>query len=313
MILVTGGAGYLGGRLCDYLIGLGIPVRSMLRSANDVDLPKGAVDCVYGDLLDEEFLRRAMRGVHTVVHLAGLSAFNCGRNASAAVDVNGLGTYKLLEEAHRSNVRKFIYMSTIHVYGTALTGYVDEDTLPRPLHNYGISKRLGEDFACKWMQAEGMEVLVYRLSNAVGPPLNAEVNCWDLVSNDWIRTAVSTGSIAVKGSMETKRDFVPISVVENVLRNELLNEYQRDGFGIINLASGSAITLSGLLESILNVLETNGLKNIEVAGLADKTASGNLEGLRISNQRLVARHPELNFELDAELDATVKACMNWFQ
>ena len=130
MILVTGGGGYLGGRIVDYLKGNGFDVKIANR-------------CIFESHIS---LMEACNGVEVVIHLAAMNSQDSFNSPEKALMVNGLNTLNLLDAAEKSKVLKFIYFSTIHVYGPKLNGYIDETALPYPVGSYSITHRLAEDY-----------------------------------------------------------------------------------------------------------------------------------------------------------------------
>ena len=127
MILVTGGFGYLGGRICESLIESGNKVR-IGTSRKNVSIPKELSKCDVCeiDLLKPQSLDIACCGVTSVIHLAALGANDSDLYPERALAINGTGTLNLLTSAVSNKVQKFIYFSSIHVYGAMLDGEIDE-------------------------------------------------------------------------------------------------------------------------------------------------------------------------------------------
>ena len=111
-VLVTGGTGFTGGRLCLKLAGRGYRVRTVARSPEKAAaLAKSGVEVVPGDLKDRESLRRAARGCEVVYHIAALFRTE-GVPDSEFREVNALGTRRMLEAAVESGARRFVHCST---------------------------------------------------------------------------------------------------------------------------------------------------------------------------------------------------------
>jgi UDP-glucose 4-epimerase len=77
-------------------------------------------------------------------------------------------------------VTKFVYFSTAHVYGSPLQGLIDENSTPRPMHDYAITHRLAEDYVLQANSDKDITGSILRLTNSVGSPLNSKENCWML-------------------------------------------------------------------------------------------------------------------------------------
>jgi len=142
MILVTGGTGFIGGHLVERLVAQGRPVRCLVRrSSSVVGLPLSDVELAYGDLAGGHGLPEALRGVDTVIHLAGVTK---ARTPSDYYAGNAGATANLLGAS--AGVRRFVHVSSLAAAGpsthdTPLT----EDAPPRPVSHYGRSKLAGEE------------------------------------------------------------------------------------------------------------------------------------------------------------------------
>ena len=110
------------------------------------------------------------------------------------MDFNGVATKRLVEAASRAGVKKFIYLSTAHVYASPLVGTITEQTLPNNSHPYASSHLAGESAVLNADERGVIQGVVMRLSNAYGAPMHKGVNCWMLVVNDLCRQAVQTRS-----------------------------------------------------------------------------------------------------------------------
>ena len=129
-VLITGGLGYLGGRIAKYLIeqsGLSILLGTRKRNFSHPEwLTEGRL--LPFDLLTENDLAAACRGVRYVVHLAALNHVDSEVDPEQALLLNSLGTLKLLRASEHEGVERFIYISTAHVYGSPLVGTITEQT-----------------------------------------------------------------------------------------------------------------------------------------------------------------------------------------
>ncbi|HIC70039.1 MAG TPA: SDR family oxidoreductase, partial [Candidatus Latescibacteria bacterium] len=210
-VLITGGFGYLGGRLAlflaeqaeyDILLGGRSPVRS-------VDwLPQATP--VQTDWQSVPSLERICAGVDAVVHLSGMNAQDCAADPAAALEVNGGHTAKLLRAADRQGVKRFIYLSSAHVYGSPLQGTITEDTHRDAMHPYATSCLAGEDEVRAAQVRGDVEGVVIRLSNGYGAPVHVEADCWTLLVNDLCRQAATAGRMELRSSGLQRRDFIPL-------------------------------------------------------------------------------------------------------
>ncbi len=212
-VLITGGFGYLGGRIAGYLTEYApeLPIRLMTRRKVD-DIPDWAqdLDVVTADLSDRLSLDKALIGVDTVVHLAAMNEVDCQADPNLALEINGQGTYRLLEACRDHGVNRFVFFSTFHVYGPQANQPITELTATTPIHPYSITHRLAEDYVNLWRYNHGLDSLIIRLSNGYGYPADAHVQRWTLVFNDLCSQAVENGEIVLRSSGKQQRDFITL-------------------------------------------------------------------------------------------------------
>ena len=115
-ILVTGGFGYLGGRIAEHFRRQGYPVAilGLLPQPEVMEWAKG-YDVRIADITNPGSLRGMIRPSSAVIHLASVDQQVCEKDPYQGVLVNGLGTFSLLEEARDSKATRFIYFSTFNV------------------------------------------------------------------------------------------------------------------------------------------------------------------------------------------------------
>ena len=218
-ILITGGFGFVGGRLAVHLAQAGhqIVLGSRKASSPPVWLPQADVAQIEWN--DDVALEHCCYGVDVVIQAAGMNAQECAADPVAALAFNGLATARLVAAASRAGVQRFIYLSTAHVYASPLVGTITEETCPRNLHPYATSHLVGEQAVLGASQRGQMQGIVLRLSNAFGAPMYKNVNCWMLVVNDLCKQAVQTRKHLAAPRMELRssgmqrRNFIPIQDV----------------------------------------------------------------------------------------------------
>ena len=148
-ILITGGLGYLGGRIATYLSETAPDIQLRLMThRSESQLPAWAdnLDVVRADVLEEKSLEAALEGIDAVVHLAAVDEIESQRDPDLALEVNGKGTQRILRACLTQDVKRLIYFSTFHVYGPRAGSPITEETPTRPVHPYAITHRLAEDF-----------------------------------------------------------------------------------------------------------------------------------------------------------------------
>jgi len=310
MVLISGGLGYLGGRIAKYLLDSGFQVR-IGSSQSHPDVPSDLLSCeiVMCDLSDKRSLENACKNVSSIIHLASLNAQECDHDPEAALLINGLGTLNLLNAAKKMGVTKFVYFSTAHVYGSPLQGIIDENSTPRPIHDYAITHRLAEDYVLQANSNKDITGSILRLTNSVGSPLNSKANCWMLVVNDLCKQTVLNQSMELHSDELVQRDFIPISTVCSTVVDVLTSDVL-DG-EIANISSSVVLTLRELTNLIADRSEVVlGFRpNINFKRLPKGKP---LESLFILNSKLKSSGCIIDTDLSYEIDQLLLNCNQWF-
>ena len=302
MILITGGSGYLGGRIASHLDRLGCQVRvgkSIESDSNGFPI----------DLTDDHSVNIACEGISSIIHLAAMNSQSCDKDPEKAMLINGLGTLRLLKAAKKNRISKFLYFSTVHIYGPSLIGEINEELLPRPLNPYAITHRLAEDYVMGETYQQELSGTIFRLTNALGSPIAPQANCWMLVANDFCRQVVTNGSIEVYSNQFLQRDFIPISSICSVVSSCLYSNVLDNQ--IVNLSSGTSITLQSLAIMIADRSEIV-LGFRPCINFHDNSIKTNTSQLVISNSKLSSLGFKIDNHLITELDQLLFNCNKWF-
>jgi UDP-glucose 4-epimerase len=247
-ILITGGFGLVGGRLGQHLHLAGHQIVLGSRNASDPPNWLAQAEVVKTSWNDGRVLEQICGGVDVVIHAAGMNAQDCAKNPVAALEFNGLTTARLVDAAIRSGVKRFIYLSTAHVYANPLIGTISEDSCPRNLHPYATSHLAGENVVL----SAKMEGIVLRMSNAFGAPVHKDVNCWMLLVNDLCRQAVLTRKMVLRSNGLQQRDFIAIAEVCRVVEHLSACDFNALLSGVFNVGSGvsqSVLEMAHLIQS----------------------------------------------------------------
>ena len=249
-VLVTGGLGCFGGGLCSYLQDLNFHV-IIGTSRINATLPEKLKKCelAYTDFNSAEQLLEVCLGVDFIIHLATVNAQQSLNNPKLAIEVNGIGTYNLIEASINSKVKYFLYFSTAHIYGAPLSGLIDENTLPKPSHPYSIAHRLAEDLLLDSVNNNKINGGIIRLSNSIGLPLVREANCWMLFVNDACKQAIIKRCIKINSDPSTERDFIPMNSVFEIVES-FLSKRPCSNFPVYNVGGGRSYSLLEITELI---------------------------------------------------------------
>ena len=253
-VLITGGFGFLGGKLGQYLsenYNVILGSRSSQNEPNWLPIAK----TLKIDWDDETSLNVACNLVDIVIHASGLNAQECSSDPEKALLVNGVYTQNLIKAAINQNVKKFIYLSTAHVYSDNLLGVITEDMPVANEHPYATSHVAGEEAVLSTTNQDSISGVIVRIANVFGRPTDKDVNCWMLLVNDLCRQAVVKKSLTLYSNSKIVRDFVTIGDFCSVIG--LLIEENNTG-NIVNIGSGKSYTIGEMAAKIqsncLNVL-----------------------------------------------------------
>ena len=252
IVLVTGGAGFIGSHIASGLLAKGARVRIIddLSTGYRDNLEEiGAnVDFVQASLADEAAVKKALEDVEVVFHEAALpsvprSVENPKQTHVACVE----STFNLLNGARQQNVRRIVYAASSSAYGDQPTLPKREDMLPEPLSPYAVAKLVGEYYAQVFTRVYGLESLCLRYFNVFGPRQDPSSQYSGVISR-FISALLSDERPVIYGDGETSRDF---TYVENVVEANLKAAETKKGIGeVINIANGERITLNQLLQEI---------------------------------------------------------------
>lgn len=308
-ILVTGGLGYLGGRIAAHLAGSGHTVTATSRRAatrSPAWLPHMRV--LDPDWDDAQALSGACAGVDCIVHLAAMNEVYSARDPVGALRANGVASLQLLQAAQAAGVKRFIYFSTAHVYGSPLVGRITETTLARPQHPYAITHRVTEDFVLGAHDTGRIEGVVLRLSNGFGAPMSADVDRWTLLVNDLCRQAVTSGEMKLQSAGTQLRDFITLEDVARGVGHLVALERASLSDGLFNLGDRSASILE-MAQRVANRAQI--LLGREVPIHRPEAGAPGAPLDYVSDKiRGTGFSPASRF--DEEIDATLQLCMRAF-
>ena len=214
-VLITGGAGFIGSNLVEYLLKhhpessqLSIRVLDALTYAgNPENLPNSTqVSLTVGDVRDRILVEDLVSNVDMVYHLAAESHVDRSiENASIFVDTNVLGTLNILEAARKFGKRTVI-VSTDEVYGSIATGFASEDYPLNPSSPYSASKAAADLLAISYHRTYGSDVIITRCANNYGPKQYPEKLIPLIISK-----ALAGEKIPVYGDGTNIRDWIHVN------------------------------------------------------------------------------------------------------
>jgi len=306
-VLITGGLGYLGGRISQHLSAETVRI---LARKNGQRIPEWAdkYEIVEGDVLDDDSLLRACKGTDVIVHLAALNEIDSGKYPFKAMQVNAEGTLRLLQAASACGVERFIYFSTFHVYGSNAHGRITEETVTAPYHPYAISHHAAEDFVRMMVKKGNISGAVLRLSNGFGYPSHPEVNRWTLAFNDFCLQAVLNNRIILKTSGKQHRDFVTLTDVSRCAEHFIANKKMfSSGNFIYNLGGKCSISIRDAAELVADRYEKFAGSKPDIV-IESNSIQQSDERVDYSIEKLEKTGYSLSSNINEEIDKTILFC-----
>ena len=253
IVLVTGGAGFIGSNIVDALLADGnysVRVLDNFATGRRENLAhcRDRIDLVEGDVRDSETVEEAVNGVYCVLHQAALPSVPRSVKAPNTTNaVNVGGTLNMLTAAHKAGVKRFVFASSSSVYGDGDELPKHERMMPRPMSPYAVTKLTGEHYCRVFASLYGVETIALRYFNVFGPRQDPTSQYSGVIAK--FMTAALTGSpYVVHGDGLQARDF---SFVENVvLANLLALRAERLSGEVVNIACETSITLLDMIAAL---------------------------------------------------------------
>ncbi len=252
-ILITGGCGYIGAYLIPYLAKHNKEIEELIiydnlanQDANILFRHKVEglkVRFIKGDILDGRTLRTALKGVDTVIHLASkITQPFTDVQLHVFDQVNNWGTSSLVDAVEQSEVKRFIYLSTIVIYGTSEKEF-DEESVPEPITYYGLSKLKGEKHVKRLNKVECYNL---RSANVYGYSPAMRI---DSVINRFMFEAHYFNKVNKVSDGEQSRAFIHIDKLAHVINQVLLKDVPA---GTYNVAEHN-LNINQVLEQVMRI------------------------------------------------------------
>ncbi len=266
--LITGGAGFIGSNLVEYLIKYQAGKIRVLDNLSNgyieniqafIDADK--IEFINGDIRDIETCRTAVKGIDYVFHQAALGSVP--RSISDPIttnDVNISGFLNMLISSNESeSVRRFIYAASSSTYGDSEELPKKEANIGNPLSPYAVTKLTNELYASVFSKVYGIETIGLRYFNVFGPKQSPD-NPYASVIPLFIKSALNKKAPIIYGDGQTSRDF---TFIENVIQANMKSLFSNVNNDLVsNVACGKQISLTELWELIALNFDCQGVKPI---------------------------------------------------
>lgn len=255
-ILVTGGAGFIGGHLVDELIGRGLKVIVLDNESGGKGRAAVHADAEYvrGDVRNESDLAPIFdSGIDAVCHIAGQASIRLSYNDPAAdLNTNTLGTINVLKACMAHQVSRLLFASSMTIYGNPSEVPTPESAPPDPVSYYGITKYAAERYvhltAARRDLGFDFNATSFRMFNVYGVRQSLS-NAYQGVLAIFIGNVLRGEPITIHADGEQSRDFVHVSDVVRAWADAIddANSFNE----VINIGSGRDTTVNQLCDLVL--------------------------------------------------------------
>ncbi|MEO6820055.1 MAG: SDR family oxidoreductase [Ginsengibacter sp.] len=261
--LITGGAGFIGGHIAEYLLKNNAgKVRVLDNLSNgfqsNLDILRAykGFEFIEGDIRDLETCRNACIGIDYISHQAALGSVPRSiKEPYNTNDVNVGGFVNMMKSAVENNVKQFVYASSSSVYG-------DEPTLPKIesrtgncLSPYAVSKKADEMYAAVFASVYGIPVIGFRYFNIFGPRQDPD-GPYAAVIPLFVKAIINNDAAFINGDGEQTRDFTFVENAVQVNVKGMLSKNKEAANKVYNVAVGEKFSVNYLYDSIAKYLES---------------------------------------------------------
>ncbi|MXR50313.1 NAD-dependent epimerase/dehydratase family protein [Halovenus sp. WSH3] len=263
-ILVTGGAGFIGGHLAEQFVAdghdvrvldnldpfydIGIKEHTIERCRERAESGDGSYEFIDGDVRDEETVTETVSGAEMIYHQAAQAGVRPSvENPRKYDDVNVDGTLNILDAARAADVERVVYASSSSVYGKPKYLPYDEDHPTTPVSPYGASKLAAERYACAYNEVYDINTVALRYFTVYGPRMRP-----NMAISNFVSRCLNGEPPVIYGDGTQTRDFTFIEDVVTA-NKRLLREDAADGEAV-NIGSTDNIEIRVLAEEIRDML-----------------------------------------------------------
>ena len=254
-IIITGGAGFIGKHLADFLLNEKHEVTILDNFSNSTkesinSLVSKGVNVIEGDITNSEFISKAFEKQEVVIHLAAkISVDESIINPEQTFLINADGTANVINACKLNKVKKIIAASSAAVYGEGELGKkLSEKSRLNPVSPYGKSKIMMEKLIQKELSSSNVKYDILRFFNIYGQGQTVE---YAGVITKFINKIKQNNTIEVFGDGTQTRDFVNIQDVVDSIENSIQKIEKKNG--VYNIASGKSICINELAKLLLKI------------------------------------------------------------
>lgn len=262
--LITGGAGFIGSHIAEYLLKHGAKkVRVLDNLSNgfqtnlDILQQYDAFEFIEGDIRNVEICQQACTGMDHVSHQAALGSVP--RSIKEPVyftEVNVGGFANILKAAVDNNIKQFVYASSSSVYGDELTLPKQENKIGNCLSPYAATKKTNELYAQVFADVYGIKLMGFRYFNIFGPRQDPD-GAYAAVIPLFVKNIMNRTPVYINGDGEQTRDFTFVDNAIQVNIKGMLTDNAEALNKVYNVAVGENFSVNYLYNACTSYLKSN--------------------------------------------------------
>ncbi len=287
-ILITGVSGMIGSALAIRAKDRGYKVIGTSRSGHCEISKRLGIDILNLNLYDD---LSNLPDVDYIVHCATPNDTQ-SRDFETSTKLALEGTKKIIENSSKSKLKRFIFISTIQIYGETLSGLYKEDTLPKCENYYALNHFFGEELCRMYANQKKLKFTVIRPTNVYGVPSIFTVKRENLVPTCFIISLLKKGEINLRSSGLQIKDFINQDLLGDIILDQLPSN--RGYFDIVNATSGNLISIKKIANICLKKYEKLFNKKAIINFLSDKPKEINKFKFNKKNSNFLKN--EINYE-----------------
>lgn len=277
-ILITGGLGFIGRNLIEYLSvkknikkiiivdNLKDPFCKHLESLKDYKYFKNSssyksskhrIEHVRGDVKNYKFALQISKNVDCIIHLAAEPGIDTSiKKPKHSFEINVIGAFNYLEAARINRIKSFIFASSGAVFGNIKPPML-EDYPRRPISPYGSGKLTIETFCETYSKIFGINSTILRFSNAYGNFSNHKQS----VISKFIRNIINNKTITINGNGEQTRDYIHADDLTDAIFKSIIHA---KGLNIYHVGTGKETSINTLIKNLKIIFKKNGYEKINI-------------------------------------------------
>jgi len=250
-VVITGGAGFIGSHLADFLIDSGdeVLVIDNLRVGRVENikhhLENPNFKFLKADIVDYDLIESSFKDVDWVFHLAAMADIVPSiENPTEYYKSNVNGTFNVLQACRKFNIKKIIYTASSSCYGIPDDYPTNELADIRPQYPYALTKNLGEQLVMHWCELYNLPAVSLRFFNVYGPRARTS-GTYGAVFGVFLAQKIANKPFTVVGDGNQTRDFTFVSDIVNAITTAASSEISGE---IINIGSNDTYSINRLVD-----------------------------------------------------------------